>query len=100
MNNIQILLSGAHGIYIPRDFVRDFVLDNWNIAGKDDAWAIEACNDPDNEQYWDAWVYILDNASCMDDGKVYTLFQDGDLFAIAYDDLDDDEYYNFFGEER
>ncbi len=98
MSNIQLLLSDARGIYIPRDFVQGFDLEKWHIDAEN--WAAETCNDPDNEHYWDAWDQVLNNAYFIDNGKKYTLYQDGDLFAIAYDDLSDSEYLDFFGEER
>lgn len=34
---------------------------------------------------------VLDNARITIDGKIYFLHQDGDLFAIAWDNLTDEE---------
>jgi len=76
--NSELLLSDARGIYIPRDFVEsEYNLKN--VSEED----IETCKNPDDEWYWDAWINICDNAILIDkNGKEWTLYQDGDLWAI------------------
>ena len=93
MDNINLLLSDARGIYIPRDFVQGFDLTKWQGISESDA---ETCADPDNEWYWDSWECILNNAKYIhDDGRVFTLWQEGDLWAICYDSMTDEEKKNF-----
>ena len=93
MNAIEILLSDARGIYIPRDFVTDFDLKAWGISGHPDD--IAACSDPENEWYWEAWASILDSASFVaTNGDVYTLYQDGDLLAVCYERMTEEEKEN------
>lgn len=95
MSGIEILLSDANGIYIPKFFVENF--GGWGIMHED----VEDLSDPDNEFYWETWSNVLDYASMKDkDGNVWRLWQDGDLFAYCYELMSDEEYKNFFGEER
>jgi len=93
MKNIQLLLSDARGIFIPRDFTQTCKIDKFTGISEDD---IKECSDPDNEGYWDAWTKILDNAKYThDDGRVFTLHQDGDLWLICVDKLTPEERKNF-----
>jgi hypothetical protein len=80
---VACILDGARGIYIPRDFCDGF--DGWD--GIDDEDKATCCAGPDEEWYWDAWDNVLNNASYTDpnDGSVWGLYQDGDLFAIRTD---------------
>jgi len=107
MENIVLILSDTRGVYIPRGFVTGndpAVLDTahcdkWHISLD---LAATLLNDPyTTESFWDIWVQILESAYFIaDDGRKYTLYQDGDLFAIAYDNLTSDQYLDFFGEAR
>jgi len=89
-SNIEILLSDARGIYIPRDFFQDFDLEKWHLKDED----LTALNDPENENYWDVWDHVLNKAYFEIDGKKYHLYHDGDLLAVAYDHLTDEEKEN------
>lgn len=79
---IQLLLTDARGVYIPRDFAE--CMDRDCVSGvSDDDWAILEAG-PEHEHYWDVWTDVLDNATATDPvtGVVYRFEQDGDLFAI------------------
>lgn len=90
--NIHVLLDGSRGIYIPRDFVTGFDMDAWNVSEED----AQDCSDPENEYYWETWDSILNSASYTSkDGRVWSLYQDSDLFAVAYDNLTDEEKESF-----
>lgn len=103
LSNVVLILSDARGIYIPRDFLTD----NYNEIAKSrcEAWGLNESNkdhwmdavNPDSEWYWEAWDWILDNARYIEEetGKVFTLYQDGDLWAICYDHMTDEENCNF-----
>ena len=98
MESIACLVNGAHGIYVPQAFVEAYTHNVWGIADAD-AEILRA--GPDHELYWETWDSVLQSARyTSDDGRIYSLYQDGDLFAIAYDALTDDEYRDFFGEDR
>lgn len=93
LDNVEILLSDARGIYIPRDFVQRFDLTRWSGITESD---VEILQNPDNEFYWEAWESVLNNARfTADDGRVFSLCQDGDLFAICYEMMTDEEKHNF-----
>ena len=93
MENIQLLLSDRHGFHIPKAFTQNFKLDKFTGISEDD---IKECSNPDNEGYWDAWTKILDNAKYThDDGRVFTLHQDGDLWLLCVDKLTPEERKNF-----
>lgn len=80
---IELLLDGARGVYIPRDAAREL---NWvpNTASPQDLKILES--GPDHEWYWEAWETVLDNGKLMSsNGSYWTLYQDGDLFAIRED---------------
>lgn len=85
---VEILLDSARGRYIPRDFVEEI------SVGEEFGWQgiteehIKTLSNPDNEGYWEAWNEVLNNATYVSKcGKEYTLHQDGDLFAICFDEL-------------
>ena len=82
MTTIKCIIDGAHGIYVPQAFVKRF--ENWQgIDAEDLAILLEG---PDNRYYWDSWDYVLATASYKDDdGHTWTLYQDGDLFAVRDD---------------
>ena len=96
MKAVEIILSDARGVYIPRDFVEGFDLAKWGLPKHPDDCDIEICaNGPDEEGYWEAWENILSQAKYEKDGNVWRLHQDGDLFAYCYELMTDDEKYNF-----
>ncbi len=96
MSGVQILVSDHHGIYVPQVFSERF---NWSGISVDDLKTIE--EGPEADYYWDAWSDILNDAFHNDkDGNTWRLYQDGDLFAYCEQLMDDEEYYNLFGEKR
>ena len=92
MNGLQLLLSDARGVYIPRDFVDNFDLDKWHVDNK----YTYLLSSPDNEFYWDYWDVLLCVAYFVDElGNKWILLQDGDLWAVCYELLTDEERVNF-----
>lgn len=80
---LAILLDGSVGIYLPREFAKHFAKD-WQGIDPDDLEILRA--GPDHEWYWETWDDVLATASYADDdGHTWTLFQDGDLFAVRDD---------------
>lgn len=95
MSGIEILLSDHHGIFIPKIFSEDF--GGWGVTHED----VVDLASPDNEFYWETWEAVINYAQRTDSkGNVWRLYQDGDLFAICEELMSDEEYKNFFGEER
>ena len=86
-DKIQILADSARGIYIPQHFAESVIVEEWGLDPE--SWEVQTIESgPDNAQYWDAWHQILDSARFTDsDGHEWSLYQDGDLYAIR-DDYD------------
>src|SRR5678809_781745 len=95
-DNVILLLNSARGIYIPRDFAIDFIFGDvgWQGVPTED---LVILTDPDHEDYWETWNTVLSNARYFDEtsGKVYHLHQDGDLWAVCFDSMTDEEKLNF-----
>ena len=89
---IELLLDGSRGFYIPRDFVEGTLIGGefgWQGITEEN---VKDLSEPDNEWYWDTWETVLNNATYISAcGKKYTLYQDGDLFAICFDMLTETE---------
>ncbi len=108
LDAVECLLSDARGQYIPRDFVANFDITQWGIDPK--SWAANTCAEgpEDNEHYWEAWDEILNKAEfksgeytvgTMGEDKLtvhtWRLYQDGDLWALCYELMSDEEKQNF-----
>lgn len=88
-DNRKLLLSDAHGIYLPETFSLQYSNRFWNIEDHDpDLVTIQA--GPEAEYYWESWDAILDKAWAVVDGIKYTLYQEGDLFAVAWNEMADE----------
>lgn len=93
---IACLVDGARGAYVPQTFVELYDAAAWGIT-PEDVDILRA--GPDHADYWETWDSVLQSAGyTSDDGRIYSLYQDGDLFVIAYDAMTDDEYREFFGD--
>ena len=71
------MYSDYRGIYIPRDFAKDFQ----DLVEPED---FEVLLDPEHEQYWDTWYDVLNYVILPHNGLQYRLHHNGDLYAIAY----------------
>jgi hypothetical protein len=96
MSGMELLLTDARGIYIPRDFIMHF--ENMDNVSEEDAEILRA--GPDHEHYWDAWHDVVQNASRVINGRTWRLYQDGDLWAYCEELMTNEEYENFFGFRR
>lgn len=90
---VALLLDACRGIYIPRAFVEYFDTEQWGLDTE--SWAFETCCQPDSDGYWDAWTEILDTAKFEEDGYTWTLYQDGDLWALCPELMTSEELENF-----
>lgn len=76
-----ILFSdSARGQYIPQHFAECIDRSKLHGASDEDMATLEA--GPDEDWYWEAWVNVLDNATVIDGGTTYDLWQDGDLWLV------------------
>lgn len=92
---ITLLLDSARGCYIPRDFVQCFDLSKFKGISLEN---IADCQNPENEGYWSAWESILDCATYSENGRTFTLHQDGDLWMVCVAELSEKELTDFFGD--
>lgn len=99
MNTVVLLLDGARGRYIPRNFVTDQfgeldldLIEKWGVEHKD---AEILAAGPEHELYWETWEGVMGYAECKVDGDKYILQQDGDLWAVSVDRMSVDERRNF-----
>jgi hypothetical protein len=101
MSGMELLVSDRHGVYIPQIFAGKFSGGDWHIAESNSDW-LSILTGPDaNEGYWDAWDAVLGRASYTDsNGFVWTLHQDGDLWAVCPELMTEEEYEGYFGEAR
>lgn len=97
MKNIVILCDGVNGVYIPKIMVEKLFEAGWTNITEDDVNYFNS-SDPHDDLYWDRWTDITDKTEYTDeDGVVFTLHHDGDLFAIALDAMTEEEIEEFFG---
>ncbi len=81
----ELYLSDARGIFIPRDFatsIKRECVDN--VTAGD--WEVLAAG-PDHECYWVTWSDVERTAVFTNPvtGRVYHLYQDGDLWLVPID---------------
>lgn len=83
MNDPILLLDGARGRYLPRDFaLLCGPVDGWSGFDPETLAILE--EGPDHSDYWEAWNDIVGDAVFTDpDGQVWTIFQHGgDVFVV------------------
>ena len=90
---VILLCGSASGIYIPQRFARE--INRECLSGIDSTVLPYLEEGPEAEFYWDEWQYVLDNAELTLGGDVYTLYQDGDLWALCVDRMTAEERQNF-----
>lgn len=89
----RLIIGDQWGIYIPQRFCAGFNADDAasrNVDVRD----VEICQaGPEEACYWEVWQSIVDSYSFTDaNGRVWRLYQDGDLWEIP----DDCEIPDFF----
>lgn len=92
MSNIKsglaCLLNDRHGVYIPAKFIECYDPVAWGVTDDDK----EELSSPYNQYYWETWEMVLNNAAYTDkEGNKWHLYQDGDLYAVCYELLTDEE---------
>ena len=92
---VLILCDSAHGQYIPQIMIERLLDAGWKGISEEDAQTLR--NGPGEEWYWEAWENVLNNATLELDGITWTLWQDGDLFAVAFDEMNNEQKSEFFG---
>lgn len=83
-----LLIDSHHGQFIPQIYRETCLKSLLNY--KDLINDLQTLKDPEDEFYWEAWNNILSSAKHMTryNGKEYFLYQDGDLWAIPVDEIE------------
>lgn len=90
---VVILLGDFYGTNLPMKFSTNFDLSLWHGLSNID---LDDLSSSDNDFYWDTWQEVLDRAYFLDThGNKFTLYQDGELFAICYELMTNEEKINF-----
>lgn len=84
-DDVEILISDRAGVYLPQEFAETYQSSIVNFREIDKGDWQTLLNGPDDEWYWDAWNNIESTAILKIYGKKYTLYQNGDLFAVPID---------------
>lgn len=90
MKNLELLIDGHHGIYIPQMFAWMYwsYVDPESLSDSDELREILLAG-PDHEYYWEAWEEVVSNVRLIADGCVWILYQEfGDLFAVPEDETE------------
>lgn len=91
---IEILCDSHHGQYIPKIMIKRLIDNGWQGITDEN---VDDCRYPDQEWYWEAWNDVVNNANFADEnGNVWGLYHNGDLFAVCYDLMTEEEKQNFF----
>ncbi len=93
LSAVSLLLDSNRGVYIPQSFITTFDLSKWEGITIDNIAALSA--GPDIEDYWSAWESVIDSATFTENGHVWRLYQDGDLWALCDELMTEEEKYNF-----
>lgn len=87
--NATLLIDGLNGQYVPRQFARNYDMDEWNVRPEDVAILLAG---PDHDEYWDTWDHVLQHAWYENNmGVKYVLWQDGDLWSYCEEEQDENE---------
>ena len=85
---MELLCDSHHGVYIPQIMARRLFEAGWSGIDLCDVVELEA-GPYESDWYWDAWDCILNNAQFKDEnGEIWYLHHDEDLFAATASDLD------------
>jgi hypothetical protein len=85
---MELLCDSHHGQFIPQITARRLYDAGWSGVELGDVVELEA-GPYDFEWYWETWEGILNSAQFKDEnGNVWYLHHDGDLFAATASDLE------------
>jgi hypothetical protein len=83
IDHVQIILSDARGVYIPRDFMQMLSDEEKEFQERENGIPLDLWHeleDSERENYWEAWNEVL-NSFVSESG--HRIYQNGDLFEIS-----------------
>lgn len=77
---MEVLIDDCWGIYIPQRFAE--IMNRAYIKNVSDRDWLDLLEGPENDNYWDTWDRVLNNAVLKSrfGNEDYNLWQDGDLY--------------------
>lgn len=97
---VILFLDSRRGTFIPRDFaqcIKREAVEGVNPKTLDE---LAKEDSPESEDYWELWQEVLANARVKhENGYVYHVHQDGDVWLYNYDLMTQQERENFGFEE-
>lgn len=88
MEPLSLLIDEVRGVYIPLEFVQDFLtgdLSDW--TGIDSEIVAVIKEGPDSPFYWDAWGELESTATYHEGGRNYKLYLNGGLWLYDTDEV-------------
>jgi len=80
------IIDGLYGIYVPQRFAELYgdSLKRAELYSVDLKPLLlkELLAGPNSESYWEAWEEVLNTSQIICDGRIYSLEQNSDVFAI------------------
>ena len=95
---IHLLVSDSYGIYIPQRIAHTFLEGDLEGVRPENMEILK--KGPEHPWYWEAWDEVLGLAHTTANGYTWRFWQDGDLFVVCDELMTDEEYKDFYGEER
>ena len=95
MENVKLFIDDVHGIYVPQVFAKTVnraLMSGVSAEVLDYIACEESVNDVD---FWDVWDDVLNNARVTVEGKIYHLYQCGDLYLIDWNSITKQEKQDF-----
>lgn len=88
----RLLLSDSYGIYIPQLYCQTLSEEEAEESGISWEDVLLCQSGPDEELYWEAWQQICDAAEWEEDGEMWRLLQNGDLWQVRADAVIPEEW--------
>lgn len=88
----RLLLSDSNGIYIPQLYCQSLSEEEAEESGIVWEDVLLCQSGPDEELYWEAWQSICDAAEWEEDGEMWRLLQNGDLWQVRADAVVPEEW--------
>ena len=98
MQTVYFYADDDRGIYIPQHFAQSITRAYVQGVSDEEYGILE--DGPENADYWEVWSDVLNNARIVrgvDGGQTFSLFQDGGLWLVDYDNIAPNDLKNLQG---
>ena len=94
MKNIECIVDSHHGVFVPMVFAQTVKRELLSGVFNETLDYLAKEESLEDDGFWEEWDSVLNNARISDNGKIYHLHQDSDLFIIDWDNLTSEEKHN------